>query len=148
MPPLPASTAIWTLRVRPPTSYTNALKVKQIADYGYSDTSTADYEEDHFIPLELGGVAGEEGVRRPPVDAHLLRGVGGGDEQPHLQREQLDVEDVDDDVAGDDHTLVEDALEDVRERLTGAMEGRRGHPVIALRQRLGHDQPSSAALRW
>jgi hypothetical protein len=45
----------WTATVRPPTSYTNALKVKQIAEYGYSDTSTSDYEEDHFIPLELGG---------------------------------------------------------------------------------------------
>jgi hypothetical protein len=29
--------------------------VQQIAEYGYSDTSTADYEEDHFVPLELGG---------------------------------------------------------------------------------------------
>lgn len=45
----------WTATVRPPTSYTNALKVQQIAEYGYADTSTADYEEDHFIPLELGG---------------------------------------------------------------------------------------------
>ena len=45
----------WTSTVRPPASYTNALKVNQIAEYGYSDTSTADYEEDHLIPLELGG---------------------------------------------------------------------------------------------
>jgi hypothetical protein len=45
----------WTATVRPPTSYTNPLKVQQIAQYGYTDTSTADYEEDHFIPLELGG---------------------------------------------------------------------------------------------
>jgi hypothetical protein len=45
----------WTATVRPPTSYTNPLKVQQIGEYGYSDTSTADYEEDHFIPLELGG---------------------------------------------------------------------------------------------
>lgn len=45
----------WTATVRPPTSYTNALKVQGIADYGYSDTSLADYEEDHFVPLELGG---------------------------------------------------------------------------------------------
>lgn len=45
----------WTKTVRPPTSYTNPLKVRQIAEYGYSDTSTADYEEDHLIPLELGG---------------------------------------------------------------------------------------------
>jgi hypothetical protein len=45
----------WTATVRPPTSYTNALKKQGIADYGYSDTSMADYEEDHLIPLELGG---------------------------------------------------------------------------------------------
>ncbi|GHI41080.1 hypothetical protein [Streptomyces violascens] len=45
----------WTKTVRPPTSYTNPLKVQQISEYGYSDTSTADYEEDHLIPLELGG---------------------------------------------------------------------------------------------
>src|SRR5690242_10597803 len=45
----------WTSTVRPPTSYTNPLKVTQIAEYRYTDTSTADYEEDHLIPLELGG---------------------------------------------------------------------------------------------
>jgi hypothetical protein len=45
----------WTATVRPPTSYTNPLKVEQIAEYGYKDTSTSSYEEDHFIPLELGG---------------------------------------------------------------------------------------------
>ncbi|MDF3293062.1 hypothetical protein [Streptomyces silvisoli] len=45
----------WTSTVRPPASYTNRLKVQQIAAYGYSDTSTADYEEDHLVPLELGG---------------------------------------------------------------------------------------------
>lgn len=48
-------TSGWTATVRPPTSYTNPLKVKQIGEYGYSDTSTADYEEDHLVPLELGG---------------------------------------------------------------------------------------------
>lgn len=45
----------WTDTVRPPTSYTNPLKVQGITDYGYSDTNTADYEEDHLVPLELGG---------------------------------------------------------------------------------------------
>ncbi len=45
----------WTATVRPPTSYTNALKAQGIIDYGYSDTNMADYEEDHQIPLELGG---------------------------------------------------------------------------------------------
>jgi hypothetical protein len=41
--------------IRPPTSYTTPLKITQIAQYGYSDTSTADYEEDHLIALEDGG---------------------------------------------------------------------------------------------
>lgn len=45
----------WTATVRPPSSYTTGLKVQQIAQYGYTDTSTASYEEDHLIPLELGG---------------------------------------------------------------------------------------------
>ena len=31
------------------------MKVQQIAEYGYSDTSTADYEEDHLVALEDGG---------------------------------------------------------------------------------------------
>ncbi|MFE1314755.1 hypothetical protein [Streptomyces sp. NPDC058755] len=50
----------WTATVRPSTSYTNALKKKQIAEYGYSDTSLSDYEEDHFVPLELGGAPKSE----------------------------------------------------------------------------------------
>ncbi|WP_329072556.1 hypothetical protein [Amycolatopsis sp. NBC_01480] len=45
----------WTATVRPPTSYTNALKKQGIADYGYKDTNMSDYEEDHFLPLEVGG---------------------------------------------------------------------------------------------
>lgn len=45
----------WTATVRPPVSYTNKLKIKQIAQYGYKDVNPADYEEDHLIPLSLGG---------------------------------------------------------------------------------------------
>ena len=45
----------YTATVRPPSSYTDALKAQQIKEYGYPDTSLADYEEDHLIPLELGG---------------------------------------------------------------------------------------------
>ena len=41
--------------VRPPSSYTTALKREQITQYGYPDTRLADHEEDHLIPLELGG---------------------------------------------------------------------------------------------
>ncbi len=45
----------WTATIRPSSSYTTNLKIQQIAQYGYTDTSTADYEEDHLISLELGG---------------------------------------------------------------------------------------------
>ncbi|MET9002736.1 hypothetical protein [Amycolatopsis sp. NPDC004169] len=45
----------WTATIRPSTTYTNGLKKQGIIDYGYTDTSMSDYEEDHFLPLELGG---------------------------------------------------------------------------------------------
>ena len=45
----------YTSTVRPSTTYTNNLKRQQIIAYGYSDTNLSDYEEDHFIPLEIGG---------------------------------------------------------------------------------------------
>lgn len=44
-----------TKSIRPPSSYTTALKIKQIQQYGFADTKTADFEEDHLISLELGG---------------------------------------------------------------------------------------------
>ena len=44
----------WTATVRPPTEYTNGLKVEQMPLYGESG-STSDYQEDHLISLELGG---------------------------------------------------------------------------------------------
>ena len=44
-----------TKSIRPEAGYTNRLKVEQIGEYGYSDSRLRDYEEDHFIPLELGG---------------------------------------------------------------------------------------------
>jgi hypothetical protein len=46
----------WSTRlVRPPSSYTNRLKAEQLRNYGYADTNPRDYEEDHLIPLEIGG---------------------------------------------------------------------------------------------
>jgi hypothetical protein len=44
----------WTETIRPPTEYTNALKQKQMRQYGEAG-SLADYQEDHLISLELGG---------------------------------------------------------------------------------------------
>ncbi len=53
----------WTATIRPSSSFTTALKIKQIVQYGYSDTQTSAYEEDHLISLELGGA---------PADARNL----------------------------------------------------------------------------
>ena len=44
----------WTRTVRPPTDYTNALKRRQLREYGLRGPLSA-YQEDHLISLELGG---------------------------------------------------------------------------------------------
>jgi hypothetical protein len=44
----------WTDTIRPPVSYTNALKAKQMRQYR-EPGSLSDYQEDHLISLELGG---------------------------------------------------------------------------------------------
>jgi hypothetical protein len=44
----------WTATVRPPTSYTSALKMRQMVEYGEAGSPTG-YQEDHLISLELGG---------------------------------------------------------------------------------------------
>lgn len=47
----------WTATVRPPVTYTNKLKYAQLHS-GYNlngDLNMKDYEEDHIVPLEVGG---------------------------------------------------------------------------------------------
>jgi hypothetical protein len=44
----------WTQTIRPPTSYTNELKAKQMREYGVGG-SLFNYQEDHLISLSLGG---------------------------------------------------------------------------------------------
>lgn len=48
----------WTASVRPPESYTEALKQRQIAEEGLPG-GLSGYEEDHRMPLELGGAASD-----------------------------------------------------------------------------------------
>lgn len=45
----------YTGTIRPPASYTNKLKLQQMKEYGFTDLNPKNYEEDHFISLELGG---------------------------------------------------------------------------------------------
>jgi hypothetical protein len=44
----------WTRTIRPPTTYTSALKVRQMREYGVRGDPSA-FQEDHLISLELGG---------------------------------------------------------------------------------------------
>jgi hypothetical protein len=41
--------------IRPPRRYTSGLKRRQLRAAAYADQRMRNYEEDHLIPLELGG---------------------------------------------------------------------------------------------
>lgn len=45
----------YTATVRPDKRITNRLKREQIQQYRYSDTNPQHYEQDHLIPLSIGG---------------------------------------------------------------------------------------------
>ncbi|MDN7630975.1 hypothetical protein [Burkholderia cenocepacia] len=45
----------YTKSIRPPAYFTNALKRRQIREYGYVDRNPRDYEEDHLVALSIGG---------------------------------------------------------------------------------------------
>jgi hypothetical protein len=49
----------WSRMVRPPVQYTEELK-RQIRTFGYHDRRLSHYEEDHLIPLGLGGAPSDE----------------------------------------------------------------------------------------
>lgn len=69
----------YTSKIRPPVSYTEPLKIRQIRQYGYRDTRLSDYEEDHLIPLEVGGSPRAVTNLWPePHDARLPDGTQAG----------------------------------------------------------------------
>jgi hypothetical protein len=41
--------------IRPPPAYTTRLKIEQLREMGASDQDPRKYEEDHEVPLSLGG---------------------------------------------------------------------------------------------
>lgn len=45
----------YSATVRPPTSYTEPLKLRQMVAYGYGGQSPAGFEEDHLASIELAG---------------------------------------------------------------------------------------------
>ena len=69
----------WTKTIRPPASYTNKLKLKQMAEQ-HIVGKPSDYEEDHFLPLEAGGNPTDPANLWPqpwhgPWNAHLKDAV-------------------------------------------------------------------------
>jgi len=80
----------WTATVRPPVSVTNRLKAEQMPRYGETGPASS-VEEDHLIPLELGGsptdpanlwpepYAGARGAKaKDAAENSLNRAVCGG----------------------------------------------------------------------
>ena len=88
------------------------------------------------------GVRGQAGaeiaVAVPPIQAHLTRLVDRGDDQANLDRQQLDINELDLDIPGDDEPLVQDPLEDISER--GA-DGPSGRPVRGMVIDIGKPVP-------
>jgi len=74
----------WTATIRPSSTYTSALKRKQMPLYGETGLPSA-YEEDHLIPLELGGAPRDprnlwpepraQSDRSDPLETRLKRRV-------------------------------------------------------------------------
>ena len=58
----------WTATIRPPESYTGTLKRQQIAQEGLSGGVSA-YEEDHRMPLDLGGAPSDPANLSPESPA-------------------------------------------------------------------------------
>ncbi|GAA0360019.1 hypothetical protein GCM10009530_06660 [Microbispora corallina] len=84
----------WVKKIQAPASYTNALRVKQIAQYGHKDTRPSHYQEDALIPLSLGGApksvknlwpeplykaGGRTALDKDAVERRLARAVCAGD---------------------------------------------------------------------
>jgi hypothetical protein len=60
----------WTGTIRPPTPLTDHLKVQQLAALNYPDQNVADYEEDHRMPLTLGGNPTDPANLAPELRVH------------------------------------------------------------------------------
>jgi hypothetical protein len=61
----------WTRTIRPSQDYTKALKRDQIRAFGYVDRRLGAYEEDHLIPLDLGGAPYDPRNLWPELRLHV-----------------------------------------------------------------------------
>jgi len=67
--------------------------------------------------MRLNQIGGEMRVSAPPVHADFFCLVDRTDQQPDLDGQQFDIREVDFDIARDDKTLVEDAIQYVYKSL-------------------------------
>jgi hypothetical protein len=80
----------WATSVRPPSAYTGALKLVQIVEYGYADRNPSHYQEDHLVPLELGGSPRDKRNLWPePNNAFLPDGTAIGSKQKDALEDTL-----------------------------------------------------------
>ena len=79
----------WARTVRPSAAYTGPLKVYQIFQYRYADRDPLHYQEDHLVPLELGGAPKDPKNLWPqPNEVSLPDGTAlGADEKDDLEDE-------------------------------------------------------------
>jgi hypothetical protein len=70
----------YTRSVRPPESYTELLKLRQMRAYGLAGPAS-DYEEDHLVPLSLGG-APRDPANLWPQPRH---GAFNAEQKDHLE---------------------------------------------------------------
>jgi hypothetical protein len=73
----------WTRQVRPPEDVTEPLKRQQIEEYGYRNRRLRSYEEDHLIPLELGGAPNDPRNLWP--EPHYMRDGWGSYAKDRLE---------------------------------------------------------------
>jgi hypothetical protein len=83
----------WATSVRPPAAYTSALKIVQILEYGYTDRNPSHYQEDHLVPLELGGAPRDRRNLWPePTTVTLIDGTTIGSKEKDALEDALHVE--------------------------------------------------------
>lgn len=75
----------WTATIRPPSSYTSKLKTEQMAKEHLPGTA-ADYEEDHRMPLELGGAPSDPTNLSPEARAGTPNNSSVKDKAENLVR--------------------------------------------------------------
>jgi len=93
----------WATSVRPPSAYTGALKLVQIVEYGYADRNPSHYQEDHLVPLELGGAPRDKRNLWPEPNAAVLPdGTAIGSKQKDALEDALHAKVCDGELALDD----------------------------------------------